>query len=210
LPNPFISQSERDIRQAVVQRARQLWPDARIIHELNVEHGQCRADVAAVTSDTIVLFEIKSERDTLSRLSNQLRHFQPVCHGIIVAAHERWCSGSKYPNCDIDPILRHARCGDLWRYPEPEAKWGIRAWREPITTCRPWPHRMLRLLWTEELQALASLRGLKAKRTAGYKLADELALLLTGQQVEKAVCSALRARPFAEADDPILDASHAA
>lgn len=211
MPNPFISQSERDIRDAVVERARQLWPSARIIHELNVEHGSVRADVAVVTESTLALVEIKSERDTLSRLSNQLRNFHPVCHHIIVAAHERWCMGSKYPNCDIDPILRHAQCGAaLWQYPEPAEKWGLRFWSAPPAATRPWPHRMLRLLWTEELQALANRHGVRSKRVAGYKLADELALLLPGREVEQAVCAALRARPFAEADDPIPDARHVA
>jgi hypothetical protein len=205
LPNPFISQSERDIREATVARARQLWPDARIIHELNVEHGAVRADLAAVTATQLILFEIKSERDTLSRLSNQLRRFQPVCHGVIVAAHERWCIGSKYPNCDVHPIIRHAGCGHLWQYPEPEEKWGLRHWSAPYAAARPWPHRMLRLLWTEELQGLANKYGMKSRRVAGHKLADELALLLTGQQVEQAVCRALRARPFAEADPAVED-----
>ncbi len=201
---PLISQSERDIRQAVVSRARELWPTARIIHELNVEHGAVRADLAAVTEHEIVLFEIKSERDTLHRLSNQLRHFQPVCHHLIVAAHERWCRGSKYPNCDIDPILRHAGCGKLWQYPEPEGRWGLRHWTVHSTANRPWPHRLLRLLWTEELQAVGAAQGIdRVHRLAGYKLADQLALQMSGADIEHAVCRALRARPFAEADEPV-------
>lgn len=204
MPNPFTSQSERDIRNAVVTRCRELWPTGRIIHELNVEQGTVRADLAVVTIDKLVLLEIKSERDTLSRLPNQLRHFHPVCHGIIVAAHERWCRGSRYPNCDIDPILRHAQCNALlWQHPEPAEKWGMRFWSTPHAVARPWPHRMLRLLWTEELQDLAGRYGIKAKRIAGYKLADELALMLPGRDVEQAVCRALRVRAFAEADPPV-------
>lgn len=204
MPSPLISQSERDIRAAVVCRARDLFPSARIIHELNVEHGQCRADLAAVTETELILFEIKSARDTLSRLANQLRNFHPVCHHVVVAAHERWCTGSKYPNCDIEPIMRHAGVGHLWRYPEPEQKWGARAWHAPRASSRPWPHRMLRLLWTEELQSLAGQHHISnARRAPGYKLADQLALMLPGADIERAVCAALRARPFAEADAPI-------
>lgn len=204
MTNPFISQSERDIRQAVVSRARELWPSARIIHELNVDHGECRADVAAVTDAELILFEIKSARDTLARLPNQLRTFGPVAHHVIVAAHERWCSAKKYPNCDVEKIIGHARVGQLWRYPEPPSKWGLRHWSAPHSTTRPWPHRMLRLLWTEELQRLAAESGVsRSHRIAGYKLADQLSLLLTGAEVERAVCAALRARQFAEADDPI-------
>lgn len=211
--NPFVSQSERDIRAAVVDRARELWPSARIIHELNVEHGQCRADIAAVTADTLVLIEIKSERDTLHRLGNQLRAFRPVSHHLIVAAHERWCRGSKYPNCDIDPILRHAQCdASLWQYPEPDERYGLRHWSAPHTATRPWPHRMLRLLWTEELRIIAAGAGMnRVSRRSGHTLADDLSLILTGRQVEQAVCATLRARQFAEADPPIepMEARHA-
>lgn len=200
MTNPFISQSERDIRAAVVNRARDLWPDARIIHELNVEHGQCRADVAAVTETELVLFEIKSERDKLHRLSNQLRQFGPVCHHVIVAAHEKWCGGSSLPNGDVDPIIRFAGHGHLWIYPR------LDRWSKPWTPTVPWTHRMLRLLWTEELRDVAQEYGLEgAKRMAGYKLADYLARNMTGAAIEKAVCTTLRMRPFAEADAPVVE-----
>lgn len=202
--NPFVSQSERDIRDAVVARARQLWPGARIIHELNVEHGSTRADVAAVTPDQLILFEIKSERDKLHRLSAQLRSFGPVAHAVIVAAHEKWCGGSTLPNGDVGPIIGFAGHGELWRYPEPEGKFGLRYWHEPHTFHRPWAHRMLRLLWTDELRHVAAESGVKTTGTTpGYKLADQLALHLPGRDVELAVCRALRQRQFAEADAPV-------
>lgn len=200
MPNPFISQSERSIRNAVVSRARALWPDARIVHELNVEHGQVRADVAAVTPDQLILFEIKSERDKLHRLSNQLRQFGPVCHHVIVAAHEKWCGGSQLPNGDVDPIIRFAGHGHLWVYPR------VHFWSKPWPPTVPWPHRMLRLLWTEELRDVASSFQIDgANRRSGHDLCRDLALTLTGQQIEHAVCATLRQRPFAEADPPIVE-----
>lgn len=212
MTNPFISSAEGLIRDAVVTRARELWPEARIIHELNVEHGQVRADLAAVSPDTLVLFEIKSERDKLHRLSNQLRHFGPVCHHLIVAAHEKWCGGSKLPNGDVEPIIRFAGHGELWPFPEPSPQpWG-RAWAAPYrNSTRPWPHRMLRLLWTDELRLVASREGMeRVHRMPGYELADALANKMTGSEVELAVCQALRRRRFAEADAPIEDRSNAA
>ncbi|HEU5019673.1 MAG TPA: hypothetical protein VFT69_17075 [Pseudolabrys sp.] len=202
MPKTFISSAEREIRDAVVRRSRELWPDARIIHELNVEHGQVRADLAAVTPSLLILFEIKSERDKLHRLSNQLRHFGPVSHHLIVAAHEKWCSGSKLPNGDVDPIIRFAGHGELWRYPESTSL----RWHAPYRHVVPWPHRMLRLLWTDELRSVAAAQGVaKVSRRSGFDLCDLLARTMPGAAVEQAVCAMLRKRQFAEADPPVTE-----
>src|SRR5690606_41993771 len=83
------SSAEVEIRDAVVTRMRELWPDARIIHEMNVEHGSSRADVVAVQPDRLWICEIKSERDKLDRLAGQIKDFAPCCHGMIIAAHEK-------------------------------------------------------------------------------------------------------------------------
>lgn len=198
MTNPFTSQSERDIRAAVVSRARAIWPDARIIHELNVEQGIVRADVAAVTADRLVLFEIKSERDKLHRLSNQLRHFAPVCHHLIVAAHEKWCQRSTIPNACIHTIIDYAGVGYLWRFP------ASAPWQAPAIPAVPWPHRMLKLLWADELRAIARDQKFARVQTAtAGELARSLALHMTGREIEKSVCAALRQRQFAEADPPI-------
>lgn len=197
--NPFVSASETAIRDAVVARLRQLYPTARIIHELTVGNGANRVDVAAVTDDTLVLVEIKSERDKLKRLPDQIRAFAPVCHHLIIAAHERWCSGSKYPNCDAERIIRFNNAGHLWRYPSDVP------WQRPWVSSIPWHHRMLKLLWTEELRDVGTDHGLAhVARYSGVELANVLAKSMTGAQIELAVCHALRRRQFAEADPPAI------
>ncbi|HEY0920616.1 hypothetical protein [Devosia sp.] len=84
------SSAEVEIRDAVVARLRELRPDARIVHELNVDEGMNRVDVAAIGRDRIVFVEIKSERDKPHRLARQLHAFGPCCHALILAAHEKW------------------------------------------------------------------------------------------------------------------------
>lgn len=79
------SSAEVEIRDAVVSRFRQLWPDARIIHEMNVEHGSSRADVVAVQPDRLWICEIKSERDTLTRLAGQIADFAEADPPIVSA-----------------------------------------------------------------------------------------------------------------------------
>lgn len=203
-PNPFASEAEAAIRDATVARIRELLPTARIIHELNVEQGTVRADVAAVCPDRLYLFEIKSAKDNLHRLPTQLRHFHPVCHGLVVVADEKWCGRATeagFPNCDARAIIRHHGGNiPLWQWPEPARSYG-RDWTLPAHLSTPWPWRMLHLLWTEELRTVAGELKISAHRRApGYKLAELIATHATGRDITVAVCKALRARTFAWAD----------
>ncbi|WP_011580544.1 MULTISPECIES: hypothetical protein [Chelativorans] len=206
------SSSEWEIRDAVVKRFRELWPDARIIHEMNVEHGSSRADVVAVQPDRIWICEIKSERDKLDRLAGQIKDFGPTCHGLIVAAHEKWTKSpgmepTKYGMRQIPSPLRAAtaesRRFTIWEYPT-SGTW----WQPGVSI--PWFHRMLLLLWTDELRFVASRHGIScSNRTPAYKLAPEMSRLMTGREIERAVCRMLRAREFAEADPAIVEAKAA-
>lgn len=207
------SSSEWEIREAVVARFRELWPDARIIHEMNVEHGSSRADVVAVQPDRLWICEIKSERDKLDRLAGQIKDFGPTCHGLIVAAHERWTADKGMVDVrpgvrrSVPTLLQAATRGsgrfETWTHPEPEGRY-TRNWHAPFGVNVPWYHRMLMLLWSDELRAVASKHRVPCdRRTPGYKLAPELSRLLTGAEIEKAVCGMLRLRTFVEADAPI-------
>ncbi|MES0071884.1 hypothetical protein [Mesorhizobium sp. M0058] len=210
------STAEVEIRDAVVKRFRELWPDARIVHEMNVEHGGSRADVVAVQPDRIWICEIKSERDKLDRLAGQLRDFGPASHGIIVAAHEKWSRDRGWiehgggRKSKVRTLLEEAMVGRergptaVWDYPEPVLTSG-RAWRPPGWRSVPWYHRMIMLLWSEEIRAVAAEhRVAHTKRTGGFDLSLELGRLLTGREIEAAVCKHLRARTFSEADPPIF------
>jgi hypothetical protein len=214
------SSAEVEIRDAVVvARFRQLWPDARIIHEMNVEHGSSRADVVAVQQERIWICEIKSERDTLSRVAGQVADFGPSCHGLIVAAHEKWTRRDY-----VDVPARVTRSGirrggykqqqpsllmqatkncahfDTWTYPEPYQG----DWHAPYASRVPWLDRMLGLLWSDEIRSVAAEHRIACtKRSPTYKLAPEMSRLLTGREIERAVCKHLRARTFVEADPPI-------
>lgn len=82
------SEAEERIRAKAEVWLRQRVPDARIIHELVLEQGGSRIDLAAVTSDMIVAVEIKSERDVLDRLNSQLEAAMKVADHVILAASE--------------------------------------------------------------------------------------------------------------------------
>lgn len=194
------SDAERYLRGLAVDRLRALLPDARIIHELNVDIGQCRVDLAAVTENRIVFVEIKSRKDKLDRLKEQVRRFTPCCHALAVCyASERW---------NWSAISAAGGYGfDHW--PEDKASgWTIDHWRpnKPPST-----NALLELLWQAELEAEAFRAGIASrKRIPRDGLKRALWENLTGLQVVAAVCRQLRQRSFAEADAPVVEQARAA
>lgn len=213
------SQAERDIRDAVVAKCRQHWPEARIIHELAV--GGCRADLAIVTRSHLFAFEIKSERDTLERLENQVHCFREGTHGCIVVAHERWFERFSYANgiSGIKPGVEldrydHRLLG-LWCYPEPDPGTWLTdryRWRAPDKARgfdaikQPRASYLLGVLLREELVLEARRHGVEFKsRWPVTPIISAMAYHMTGKQVAEAVCRQLRMRRFAEADAPILE-----
>jgi len=191
------SEAERHLRNLAVERLRQLMPDARIVHELNVETGKCRVDLAAVAPDRLVFVEIKSRKDTLDRLPEQCRVFKPTCHRLaVVYASERW---------DVETIYRATNYGcDIW--PDNGSRWELSNSFHPPNTSA-----MLNLLWRDELWHEATRAGFQPhKRDSRSPLMHRLWNGLTGTEIVSAVCRQLRARSFAEADAPIFEARIAA
>lgn len=52
-------------------------PDTLVVDELGLKHGRCRADIAVVNG-RLVGYEIKSDKDNLSRLGEQIRSYNDV------------------------------------------------------------------------------------------------------------------------------------
>lgn len=185
------SEAERHLRGLAVERLRGLMPEARIVHELNVENGTCRVDIAAVAPDRLVFVEIKSRKDTLDRLPDQVRTFVPACHRMAVCyASERW---------DVSTIYRAVNYEtDVW--PEDRREWWTigEKFKPPSTAA------MLNLLWRDELWHEAESAGFQpGRRESRSPLMHRLWNGLTGREVVAAVCRQLRARPFAEADPAV-------
>lgn len=185
------SEAEERIRVRAEAALRTAFPDARIIHELVVRQGSCRLDLAAVTPQRLVLVEIKSERDVLTRLKKQAREARAVCDGFKV--------------CVADKHLEKARAEVRWgevcaeEHIEREIIHGSYFQRQVMQGLCNAPAR-LDMLWANELRIVAQ-SGPKATRTASIIRASDS---LTGAEVRQRVCAALRAREFPRADPPIL------
>ncbi len=63
--------------------------DTLVINELGLNHGQCRADIAVVNGH-FVGYEIKSNRDSLRRLSEQVKSYNSVFDKISIVVGERY------------------------------------------------------------------------------------------------------------------------
>lgn len=207
------SAAEREIRDYAAERLRAMLPESRIIHELVV--GGCRADLAAVEPERITLVEIKSERDTLKRLPEQVRQFGRASHAVIVVAHQRWFDTTPYLNgCDrfvpVKDLQDTIGAHTLWAYPEIEGRPMYGAWSMGrYWSASPEPHaaRLLELCWKDELLAECHRHRIAASsRSTCATMIRDMAWHMTGKEIAQAVCRQLRGRDFPEADTPILEA----
>lgn len=215
------SSAEREIRDAVVARLRELMPSARIVHELNVAgQGSNRIDVAAISETAIVGVEIKSEKDVLKRLDEQWAAFNKVCHYVIVAAHEKhfaehrekWLREGEAGHIDLNHPLFFGKWRgrrQVWRFPCPDSSlvrsrhdgdnWFFDPFRDVESRFPLRSSDLLEMLWASELRA----EGGGGSRDTRGDMISKMALYMTGSEVRAAVCRQLRARSFAEADPPI-------
>ena len=210
------SEAEEEIRAAVVDRLRELMPKARIIHELNTSGtGSLRVDLAAVDDETIIGVEIKSERDTLSRLQRQWDVFNRTFHETIVVAHRKhWNEAGDRLEHDLS--RKSSVFLATWMYPKPVTDAGFyRAGRWNLPKAWRWSHsrpeqpraaNLLQMLWRDELKAECSKHQISVtSRATRTVMIGEMVWLMTGREICQAVCRQLRQRDFARADPPITE-----
>jgi len=219
------SSEELAMRALCAAKLRELWPTARIIHELPTRYAQNRIDLAAVTETELVALEIKSSRDVADRLEAQLRAFAPVSHLLIVALAPKWnedlpwrevvrtLEGRRYVGSQpqytaAQAAIQRVGPGGVWTWTVDAEVGTLTCGYKPVHSSQPWPRRMLDILHRDELVAIASAHRIAEpnRRTTHFNLAEACAELMNGREVDRAVCAALRARAaFArESDAPAI------
>lgn len=218
------SEAEVRIRDKVVALLRECLPDARIIHEFDL--WGVRMDLAAVTPEEIVLVEIKSERDKLDRLANQVRFAAGLGGEVWVCYHEKWiepirlrCQSHdmsvKIPIKGMRGAYNHpenplyipalSRCEHLTETPDGPLK-PDRFTRDPRDRRYRSPkydnRRLLSLIHKPEVLALAKPHGGKSRMNSSdlIELCHEH---LTGAEIRRGVLAHIRAHPFFWADPPV-------
>src|SRR5579863_8088151 len=127
---------DSEIRIALRDRLRSLHanePDTAIIDELSLCEGDARVDVAVVNG-SLSGYEIKSDRDTLTRLPNQLAAYELCFDTMTIVVGKRHLAKCR------------ATLPEWWGIWEavPTEK-GIRfgCWREPMPNSRITPERVV-------------------------------------------------------------------
>lgn len=181
------SAAEERIRAKAEAALREVYPDARIIHELMLRQGGCRIDLAAVTESRLITVEIKSERDVLARLKEQARQAREVSDGFyVVLAEPHWRKAWEDDHVSILEAVK-----------EDEIVADLRRGQRGVMTAWCNAPARLAMLWADELRWIAGQKG--ARHFCITAASDAQ----TGSQIRRAVCAALRARPFPRADPAI-------
>lgn len=218
--------AEERIRARVEERLRSEFPEARIVHELNMVWGGIRLDLGAVRPNAITLVEIKSERDVLKRLASQTEAALAITGDVRVYAAEKHRAALKDY---LSPYIRGAdgrhemvwtktARGEQGRYtPNPNhighlnralimietedgfdplepmhSSWWPRRWMDHMAD----PRAILEMLWAGELRQVPGSQPRDNRRVMQRRALESL----TGEQIRRLACSALRSRPFARAD----------
>lgn len=210
----YRSEAEKEIRDPVVARLREIVPGCRIIHEINAFGFGNRIDVLAVGEGRIAAVEIKSAKDKLDRLPEQIKAMRAVANDVYAAIHERFLelgpSGHLFPP-------QEAKGATVWVYPRATRKAHVHcgaewhtasAWVKPV---RNLPPAAIDILWREELHEVCRRLGVpRVSRLDMRQAADEIRWRMTGEQITRMICAALRARECVEADPPIVEMEVAA
>lgn len=207
----YRSDAEAEIREAVVERLRRMVPDCRIIHEINASSFGNRIDVLAVGRDKIAAVEIKSEKDKLDRLKDQITAMKRVTDLAFAALHEKFL-------CETETIgampPKDADAATSWIYPKVDRRGHVEcgsAWLD-----RPrWskqkmclPPTAIEILWREELHQICRSIGLNGvSRLTMEDAIDAIRWHMSGAEITRAICATLRQRNCCEADAPIADAA---
>lgn len=207
------SEAEERIRAKAEAMLRRNWPDARIIHELMMEQGGCRLDLAAVTTDLIALVEIKSERDVLHRLPDQIRAAVKVSKSVYIATAERhiekiqvldepWVKGDGPHGNVKNPayVKEFCQCILMREVEDDLVPQYQYRYQNPSRVLHSYDY--LNMLWADELRRVCYDSGVGQKATRGFCIARACEVL-SGQEVRRRVCRELRSRPFPRADPPI-------
>lgn len=182
---------DADIRPVLISDISARERDAMFIEELPLLRGNGRADLASVNGH-LSGYEIKSERDSLSRLSGQIINYESVFDYSIAVVADRHLRRARQllPRRWGIKLIAHRSSGPY-----------IEHVRIPSRNPNPNPFALARLMWkTEGVSALRN-HGIEIvdKRISVLSVWDLLVNELTLQELSAAVRKSLKARKRAKA-----------
>lgn len=173
---------DAEVRPLLRERLRAVHPGALVVEELGLDYGCSRVDLAVVT-DALHGYEIKAEADTLKRLRVQAEMYGHVLDYVTLVASPG----------HVDAAARTLPpWWGLWSIEDG----GIRETRAPQRNTETSPHRVLMLMWRNEMRtAVERITRRGASRLTKPELRSILTERLTPDEIRALVCDTLRSRP---------------
>lgn len=204
------SSEELAMRDLIEAWGRKRWPGARVVHELVV--ADCRIDMAFIGRDHLAGVEIKSSRDVMTRLDRQIEIFTNHMPEVWLAYAPRWVPAIGYGggNHRLPSGVGHLVVDKVVDELIPYSETSKHAYPHPARVDWMITVPMLNLLWRDEAFAVAQRTGAVKvnSRSSLQAMKPALARALTGEQIVREVCRALRDRDaFWKADQPMGEAA---
>ncbi|MCR4923707.1 MAG: sce7726 family protein [Lachnospiraceae bacterium] len=163
----------------------------RVFEELCI--GRSRADAIMVTEDTILGYEIKSDRDSLVRLEKQVKNYDRFCDYCYIV------TGLHFIDKIEELVPEHWGIFDILE--DEEGGLHIEIYREAVRNPLERPKTKLKnqmnLLWRMELMEIIhshKIRGYSKKNK--YKLRDLIVEKLGNEESKLLTCNALLNRDY--------------
>lgn len=179
---------EREIRAALLARLSDLHRDSMVLEEFRIERGSSRIDVAVIDEE-LVGYEIKSDKDTLVRFSNQIHAYNRVFDRINLV-----CGPAL---AELASSVVPSWWGIIIATRDVDGRVRLAMDREARANSKQNPFSLASLLWKEE--AMAALVSLKAsvtapKRASAHVLWDCMAKSLPVDAIRAVVAESLLKR----------------
>ena len=183
------------VRDADMRPVLEEWLNARVggltVHELGILRGSSRADLAVVASEALLLVEIKSEHDSLTRLPGQVEAYSAVADLAMLAVAPAHVARAR------------ALAPDWWGLVvvSPDERGGlvVQELRPPALNPRLDPRALAELLWREDVLRILAPRRRGLSRLRRDALWDLLVEELGTEELRREVRQELRRRHVSRA-----------
>lgn len=184
----IVQTRDSDIRAALRAKLRALHadePDTAIVDELAVCQGNARVDLAVING-SFSGYEIKSDRDRLTRLPNQLAAYGMCFDAMTIVVGTR----------HVQECMRTVPAWwGIWEAVATDDGVKFGAWREPQQNPGITPERVVQLLWKEEArESLAEIGITPPTKSSRRQLWAMLVDKLPRKELFHAVRRRIRAR----------------
>ncbi len=163
------------------------FPNTLVLNELGLRHGRCRADIAVING-RLTGYEIKSDEDSLERLTEQIKTYSAVFDhaAVITGARHRDAVLSRLPKWWGVIVCHQGKRGGV----------SFETWRSAGRNARVDPVAVAQLLWKAEAAEILKSLGepstlLRQRRSLLY---ERLAAVLGLAQLQHRVRECLKRR----------------